>query len=301
MAADRTDPVVQQLTALGRRYDEIRAVVLTSNRATGACDVLSDYDVELFVADPARFASDDAWFESFGPVLVLRRLPSDDEGDSSFVRLVQYRDGLRIDFLVATLARLHGLCEAPTLDADHDVGYEVLLDKDGVTASLSLPTCRAYLQIPPSEAEYADCVNGFWWNTTYVPKCLWRGDVLAALFMLDGQKHHSLRLMLTWAIEVDHNWTWQPGMMGKGIEHMLDAATRRELAAISTRDAWQALFRTAALFRKAAAKVAQGLGYTYPTGQDERIIAYWHTIRALDRQVTSRDELARRLRESYGE
>jgi aminoglycoside 6-adenylyltransferase len=301
MAADRSDPVVQQLIALGERHDQIRAVILTSTRSTGACDVLSDYDVELYVTDPARFASSDEWFESFGPVLVLRRLPTDEEADPSFVRLVQYQDGLRIDFLVATLARLHGLCEAPVLDADHDVGYEVLLDKDGVTASLSPPTYRAYLQTPPSEAEYAECVNGFWWNTTYVPKCLWRGDVLAALFMLDGQKHHSLRSMLIWTIEVDHNWTWQPGMMGKGIEHMLDAATGRELAAISTEDTWQALFRTAALFRKAGTKVAQRLGYTYPVEQDERIIAYWQTIRALDRQVASRDELARRLRESDGE
>ncbi len=299
MPADRTDPVLQQLIALGERYDQIRAVILTSTRTTGACDLLSDYDVELYVTDPAPFASSDEWFESFGPVLVLRRLPTDEEGDPSFTRLVQYRSGLRIDFLVATLARLRKLCEAPALDEDHDVGYEVLLDKDGTTASLGPPTFRAYLPTPPSEAEYANCVNGFWWNTTYVPKYLWRGHRLAALFMLDGQKHYSLRSMLVWSVEVEENWTWRPGLMGKGIEQKLDPEARRELAAVSTEDTWEALFRTAALFRKAATRVAESLGYAYPLDLDQSVSAYWRTIRALDRHAASREELARRLQEGY--
>ena len=68
VSVDREDPTIRELIELGERYDEIRAVILTSSRTSATCDILSDYDAELYVTDVARFAEHDEWFEAFGPV-----------------------------------------------------------------------------------------------------------------------------------------------------------------------------------------------------------------------------------------
>jgi aminoglycoside 6-adenylyltransferase len=297
----REDPVTEELIELGKRSDEIRAVILTSSRAAGRCDLLSDYDAELYVTDVARFAERDDWFEAFGPVLVMLRLER--EGGPGCTRLVQYEDGSRIDFQVAPVEALKEICAAPVLPEGFDIGYEVLLDKDGITASLRPPTFRAFIPAPPSAAEYASVVNGFWWNSPYVSKSLWRGEVLAAASWLDGLRQYSLREMLEWSVELERNWSWKTGIRGKGLDEALDPETQGELAAAcgggGIEELWEALFAAISLFRKTAVGVAESLGYEYPHDLDARVTAYHQTIRKLDRGLTCREELARLLKESY--
>jgi len=45
---------------------------------------------------------------------------------------------------------------------------------------------------PPSEEEYAALVTRFWWNITYVAKCLHRDQLFFAKYLLDGGLHHTL-------------------------------------------------------------------------------------------------------------
>lgn len=301
MSVDREDPTIRQLIDLGERCDEIRAVILTSSHTTGAADLLSDYDAEFYVTDVARFAHHDDWFQPFGPVLVMLRLEREDGPGST--RLVHYQDGTRIDFQIAPVAALEEISSAPALPDGFDIGYEVLLDKDGITTSLKPPTFRAFIPAVPSEDEYASVVNSFWWNSTYVSKSLWRGEVLAAASWLDGLRQWSFRTMLDWSVEIEQNWSWKTGIRGKGLDQALDPDTHQQLVAACgggrIEDLWEAFFQTIALFHKTAVKVAHSLGYDYPHDLDARVTAYHHTIAALDPGLTSRDELARLLKQSY--
>jgi len=297
------DIVIKRLIGLGDQHDEIRAVVLTSTRAAGGCDLLSDYDVVLYTRDLARFLERDDWFESFGRVLVMFR---DDSGEGGWhARLVLYEDGTRVDFSVQHVDLLKQACQASPLPEDLDVGYHVLLDKDGLAASLPSPTFKAHIPSVPTAKEYATAANEFWWNAIYVAKHLWRDEPMGAHFMLDyGLRHDRLRVMLEWAIEIERGWSWRPGIYGKGIEKELDAESRRELAdsyaGADPADVWRALFCTAALFRKTAIKVAAALGYEYPHDLDRRVRAYLRTIERLDRRTVSREALAGLLSEAYG-
>jgi len=303
---DPDDPVIRRLIGLGERYDQIRAVILTSGRAnpSAPCDVFSDYDSELYVSDFAPFTESDEWFEALGPVLVVCRLESEEEGDHWHTRLVLYEDGTKIDFQIGHLDTLKKICSMASLPDDYDIGYRVLLDKDGVTASLKSPTYKAYIPAVPTETEYASVVNGFWWNSTYVSKYLWRNDLMAVKFMLDhGLKQDELRRMLEWSIEIDRGWTWKPGHYGCGLPKALDPDIAKELvetyAGGDIEELWESLFRTTALFRKAAIRVAESLGYEYLHDLDKRVTIYHQTVRALDRQTTRREDLAKLLEEAY--
>lgn len=310
MGTDREDVVIRKLIRLGEQHDEIRAVILTSTRATpdAATDAFSDYDAVIYATDIAPFAGSDAWLTGFGAVLVaLRRdwwMPDGrtwDGDPDSFTRLVMYEDGTKIDFQIRLVTALRKACQAATLSAEFDVGYRVLVDKDGETASLARPTYQAHIPARPTDLHYTTFVNNFWWNSTYAAKHLWRDDLLTARWMLDGLQQELLT-MVEWWIEIGRDWRWRPGVLGKGLKKVLDPETYQELAAThgggEVGDVWEALFRTAALFRKTAIRVGESLGYEYPNDLDRRVTVYLETVRQLDRTAT-REDLARLLKEGY--
>jgi hypothetical protein len=73
VTAGRAEPdFLSRLGAWAEAHDGVRAVLLTSTRASpaGPVDALSDYDVVLDVADPERFGDFDAWLPGLGPVLL---------------------------------------------------------------------------------------------------------------------------------------------------------------------------------------------------------------------------------------
>jgi aminoglycoside 6-adenylyltransferase len=304
----REDPAIRELIALGERYDEIRAVILTSSRANPDAprDILSDYDAELYVSDFAPFAGSDDWFEALGTVLVVYREDRDEDGYRWHTRLVLYEDGTKIDFQVGHVDALKAVCTMDSLPNEYDIGYQVLLDKDGVTASLKRPTYRAYIPAVPTESDYAALVNDFWWDSAYVSRYLWRDDLMAVKLALDQSlKQDMLRKMLEWSIEIERGWNWKPGHFGRGISKALDRETAQELAESyaggDIEELWESLFRTAALFRKVAIRVGESLGYRYPHDLDERVMIYHGALKDLDRRGASGDELARLLRERYRE
>jgi aminoglycoside 6-adenylyltransferase len=299
------DRVIRQLVTLGESYDSIRVMLLTSSRCVpdARVDIFSDYDVEIFVRDPEPFGKSDQWFEALGTVLVTyREEPSQRYG--GYTRLVQYEDGKKIDFGVAPIDELKKISGVISLPDHYDIGYEVILDKDGVSASFAKPTYKAFIPAIPSETEYAGLVNEFWWDSTYVSKYIWRDDIMAIKFMLDNWlKGRQLRRMLEWSIEIQRGWGWKPGNSGRDIKRALDLDAYTELAGtyvgVDLDELWNSFFRTTALFRNVAVDVADKLGYQYPHDLDRRVTVYHETVRKLDRQAISRDDLARLLKEAY--
>ena len=311
MCVDDKDVVIRKLIGLGERYEEIRAIILTSTRAApnASPDTFSDYDPAIYATDFAPFAESDAWIQEFGPVLVMLRrdwwMPDGKTWDGdpeAFTRLVMYEDGTKIDFGIRPVEALRKECQAATLSDEFDVGYRVLVDKDGVAASLKRPTYKAHIPARPTEAEYATFVNNFWWNSTYVAKHLWRDDLLPATWMLEGQRTYFLVKALEWSVEIDRGWNWRPGPVGKGLKKVLDSETYDELAATCAGGeigvVWEAFFRMTALFRKTAMKVGEGLGYEYLHDLDRRVMIHLETVRHLS-PTASREDLARSLKESY--
>jgi len=283
-----SDSVLDTLAAWGERTPEIRAMILTSNRARpdGVVDEFSDYDVILAATDPARFAGDLAWQEeAYGPRLVGWGDEDELFGMATRFRGVVYRDQVKVDYPIWPDALLESVAEHSTLPEGLDDGYRVLLDKDRRTRGWPEPTFTAYILVPPSEAEYRAQVEEFWWDVSYLPKSVRRGDLFfASSFMLEHDlKFVSLRRMLEWRIAVQRDWTFAPGSHGRSLEQHLDAATLHDLsetyASLDADAIWDAVFRLAALYRRLATEVAAALGYTYPQEIDHRMTAYLRRVR----------------------
>ncbi len=134
--------------------------------------------------------------------------------------------------------------------------------------------------------EYQALVEEFWWGTTYVAKSLWRDDLVFAKWVLDQDlKLETMRRMLEWRIEVDHNWSVKPGVQGRGLKQLLPPNIWSEFAgtyvSLDVEATWAALYRVIALFRQVAADVGDALGYTYPQEVDDLVSAYLEAIRKM--------------------
>jgi aminoglycoside 6-adenylyltransferase len=279
-----------RLVAWAGANELIRASLLTSTRAmpSGSVDLLSDYDVILYVSDIEPFADRDRWLPALGPVLV-RMSPIEPrrfDGLAGYSAGVIYQDGTKVDFNVAPVALLRRIVEAAELPAELDNGYRVLLDKDGLAGRLKAPSHRAYIPEKPTEERYLDVVEEFWWETTYVAKYLWRDELVAARSVLDAVlRVELLQPMLEWLIEVEHGWSVRPGRLGRPFKRYLRPEVWAQLEATyagpGIEENWRALWRTIELFRGAAVTVGAALGYGYPHELDERMMGYVRGIRAL--------------------
>jgi aminoglycoside 6-adenylyltransferase len=284
--------VLRRLVRWADRKDPIRAVLLTSTRARphAPVDALSDYDAVLVVEEILPFFEDRSWLGDFGEVLVaywdgIERDP--DHGVGQTANVVQYVDGLKIDFRLWPVDLLQRIAVAPKLPDELGAGYAVLQDKDSLAAGLRPPTHKAYVPDAPDEEAFLTWVNDFFSDAPYVAKCLLRDELFPAKWNLDyDMKHVYLRRMLEWRMECDRGWSEPTDWLGKGLKKQLPPEIWEELegtyAGADPEENWEALLRTMALFRRVGLEVAEDLGYAYPRDLDRRVAAYVRSMRHSD-------------------
>ena len=314
--------VLNRIIQWAERRQDVRALVLTSNRTVpgATVDRFSDYDVIVAVSDEpgiAPFFESRDWLEAFGHVLVLYRdpiMPWFDGGSAlageeqqarqnglnfdggiagtknfinkKFAYVTQFEeDSLKIDITLIPASLLRRIAQSP-LNDDLDLGYRILLDKDGLTAGMAAPTHRAYIPNPPGEAEYLETIELFFHECTYLAKYLWRDDLMPAKIQLDNaMKADLLRKMLEWKAEVDAGWTLRLKDHGRGLKKILPPDLWAELedtyVGAATSENWDAMWLTISLFAKVARQVGDALGYAYPEEMHQRCEKYFRWVQDL--------------------
>lgn len=288
-----TDAIITKLIHWATAHTPIRAMLLTSTRAipNGTIDALSDYDVILIVQDIQPFVTDRTWLNDFGDVLIAYWDPIYRDplfGIERCGNVIQYADGLKIDFTLWPVTLFQQIVAAPLLPAELDAGYCILLDKEQLTATMRPPTYTAYIPKRPSLTTYQTLINDFLSDAPYVAKCLWRDELLPAKWCLDyDMKHIYLRQLLEWQVEIDHDWSLPTASLGKGLKKHLPpdiwAQVEQCYAGGQLADNWDALTHTLALFRQVGIMVGEQLGYIYPDHLHQRVSAYVDQIRQMER------------------
>lgn len=281
------EQVLKQILDFAQNDANIRAVVMNGSRVNPniLIDIFCDYDVICFAHDIERYVIDQSWIPSFGDQVILQFNRDDEQPEKSFVFLMQFADGVRIDLSFADLDMIQ-----TSLDDSLTV---VLLDKDQCILPVPAPNESSYITKKPSQAEYDLMVNEFWWVSTYVAKALWRNETVTAKYLFEVILHDCLNRMVTWYIAMMHDWQINVGKMGKKFGKLLPPDFWQELLStypgIEEEDIWQALFRAGELMRKVSIPVAENLGYDYHYGEDERVSAYLRQVMHLPKDAQSFD------------
>lgn len=268
--------------------EQIRAVILNGSRANPNAprDLFQDYDIIYIVSSVDDFVQDRSWIHTFGELIMMQTpdekvFPPPDRDNGCFAFLMLFKDGNRIDLTFYPANKISDLrLESTSL---------LLLDKDGMLEPLPPESDKDYIPTPPTEKEFQDCCNEFWWITTNVAKGLWRRELPYAKFMYDRPARDALTVMLSWYIGTQTGFSVDTGKFGKYFEKYLDQ--KRWKAFVQTypdgeyAHIWKALFVMCDLFRETAIEVAVHFDFEYPYDDDRRVTDYLKRVWALPRDA----------------
>lgn len=275
--------ILNRIVDWGRETPEVRALILEGSRAeSNAADDLSDYDVNVFLTDSTPYTEDKAWLSSIAEIWVCIPEAVEHNGTLFPSRLVIFRDGIKVDFILYSLDVLEEYAKADPLPAGYDTGYKVLLDKDHITARMRAPSYSAFKGKQPSAEEFIRCVNAFWFEVYHVATYLRRQDLWAVKFR-DWECKRFLIRMIEWHENALRNWDLRTNPLGKRMTSWVSAETWKALHNVfgrfDSQDSWRALEATTKLFRRVAGETAETLGFTYPQDLDGHISGFIERIR----------------------
>ena len=198
--------------------------------------------------------------------------------------MVIFADAPRIDFGVELTSELKRVQQEGGYE--RDIGYRVLLDKDRLMEGSVPPTNSEFDTSQPTQAEFSETVNTFWWDITYVAKCLVRDEFYFAKHMLDVSLHHDLLgKVISWHIGMDSNWKSNPGVNGRWFKRQIDPGVWADIettfAGADPQDNWRAMYQTAKVFSRLATEIASRLGYPYPEKLECDVTRYLKDIQEL--------------------
>lgn len=248
--------------------DRIRAAFIQGSRVDPAAthDRYCDYDIGYIVRDIKSFTEDDSWIEYFGEMLILQKPedwyshPYDYNGTQKFVYLMQFMDGNRIDLSLTDIESLQ------EVQADMEPRI-VLLDKDGIPGLMDNKDNSCYYIKKPSEKEFFDCNNEFWWLSVYIAKGLCREELLFVKEFMECNEMEMFLKMLNWSIGIDNNFSVSTGKCSKYVKRYLSKEEMDRLTGIFSNgtyeDIWDKLFKMCEYFDELSVKVSRYFGYTY--------------------------------------
>lgn len=166
--------------------------------------------------------------------------------------------------------------------------YQVLLDKDKCIPAPVRTREEGFFTVKPSEEQFVKRINGFLWDSTYVAKSLWRGEMYFAKFMFD-LLHRYMKEVISWNLGARNNWENNPGVCGRYFHHQLDDDRWKKVldtySGSEVEDNWRALFASCELVRELGEETADLMGYAYPMDHHERILGYLKKVKAMENEL----------------
>jgi len=270
------------ILSFANREENIRALVMNGSRANPNApkDIFQDFDIACLVNELGPYVRNNSLPPYFGELVILQEPdnmgePSpEDEGHYAY--LMQFMDGNRIDLSFHAPARWKSVIG--------DSQSILLLDKDQALGELPPASDADYWAKKPTEKQFQDCCNEFWWMNPYVAKGLWRGELTYAKSMMEVVQEQ-LMDMLTWHFGIKTGFQKAPGKAGKYIKKEIEPEIWAELEKTYSdaefENMWESLFTAGIIFRRLAKAVASEFGFQYPQQDDHRVTAYLHRIKSL--------------------
>lgn len=261
--------------------DDVRAVLLTSSLVNplAPIDSLSDLDIELVFDHSDRYVLNKEWTHNFGnPIAMVE----EDEGyfdNKHSMKMVLYDDGVKVDFKLYSRSRFLEDVESKELPEDWDIGYKVLVDKDRITEGMQKPTFQVSIIKKPSKKKFQQVLNDFWWDTTYVAKCLKRDEIFYAKFMSETTiRTEYLVPLIELYIASHHDWNITTNKHGRLFKKHLSQEMWDKIvltfSGSNIGENWDALFAMADVVTEIGSALAEKLDYAYPTKLDSDIRNY---------------------------
>jgi len=273
------EEIKRLINDVAKTDDRIRAVLLNGSRANNKIpsDKYQDFDIVYVTDDFESLIADREWTNKFGEKLIWQ-LPDEmvvgqkePEKANRFSLLMLFTDGNRIDLTLLSKKEINANCKAdsPTI---------VWLDKDNMFPNITLSSDFDYLVKQPTEKEFLDTCNEFWWVCTYVAKGLVRNEIIYSKEMLETIVRPMFMNVISWHIGVEMNFSVSIGKAGKFMSNFLSPELYQQILQTYSdqvvENNWRALFLMMDIFGQLARAVSAKMKFRYVIGEEENVTAY---------------------------
>ena len=288
-----TEEIKGLIIDFAKNDDRIRAVLLNGSRVNKniSSDKYQDFDIVYVVDDIESFISNKTWTSVFGEKLIWQ-LPDEmlvgkkgPEKGEKFALLMLFTDGNRIDLTLLPKNEIRPNYKADSLTI-------VWLDKDNMFSDIGLPDDSDYLVKQPTEKEFLDTCNEFWWVCTYVAKGLARNEIIYSKDMLETVVRPMFMSVISWHIGMATNFSVSVGKSGKFINRFLPPNLYKRILQTysdhTLKNNWKSLFLMTEIFGQLARAVSGQLKFTYMITEEENVVTY---LNQLYKEPTTRDKV----------
>ena len=277
----RTETEIKDLILdFARQNNRVRAVLLNGSRANPKPkpDKLRDFDIVFIVDDLESFTVDHSWTDVFGEKIIFQ-LPDEmnvgnencNEEKISFGYLMLFKDENRIDLTLFPLQKIKSHFVADSLTI-------LWLDKDNLFEKLPDPGDSDYFIQKPTEKEFLDTCNEFWWVSIYVVKGLLRNEIIYAKEMLERFMRPMFMSVIEWKIGIENNFAVSCGKAGKFIESYIDNNFYKKIlmtySNFETEENWNSLLLMTEIFQQTSNFVADKLEFSINKTEEQNTMAY---------------------------
>ena len=278
------EEIQKLITDTAKSDDRIRTVLLNGSRANPNIqpDKFQDFDIVFIVSNFKSFISDHSWIDFFGEKLICQ-LPgemtfgetgTDNNETIGFHYLMLFRDGNRIDLTLFPIENFK-------TDFAFDSLTIVWLDKDNLFPNVLNSTDTDYHIQKPTEKNFLETCNEFWWVSTYVAKGLLRNEITYAKEMLETIVRPMFMKIIEWFIGIETNFSIPFGKGGKFMRQNLSSTQYDKILATYSdqqlENNWKSLFLMTELFGEFAYVVADKLNFQYNSNEEQNVMSYLKT------------------------
>lgn len=266
------------IRSVAEKDERIRAVILNGSRANPHAkrDAYQDYDIIYLVNDLASFRAQPNWIDVFGERIIMQ-MPNDMRIDDepitnswqSITYLMLFKDNNRIDLTLVKVA---------DRDSYQDSLTKILLDKDHLFSNPPPSTEQDYWVKKPTEQQFLDCCNEFWWVSTYVVKGLLRHEITYAKEMMEQPVRNMFMRILAWQVGSKHDFRVNLGMclnfLPKYISPQLWNRVLLTYPDANPLNIWRSLVEMTQIFYELEVDTAKSLGFHHNETEAQNVKEY---------------------------
>lgn len=251
---------------IAKNDERIRAVFMNGSRTNPNAikDIFQDYDIVYVVEETKSFREQKNWIDQFGERLCMQypeeNVYYENDVENCYGWLIQFTDGNRLDLHVCTLSHVLKEIEGDRL-------CRILLDKDRCLPNMPEETDKDYWINKPTERQFFDTCNEYWWCLNNVAKGLWREEVPYVMDMLNYCVRPQLIRLIGWKIGFETDFTVSIGKSGKYIYRWLESEKwttfLKTYPSGKVKDIWESVFIMCDLFNDIAKEVSCKMHLTY--------------------------------------
>ena len=252
---------------IAKQDKNIKAVCMNGSRVNekNKPDIHQDFDIVYIVENLEDIIADLEWINQFGNRIITQFPEAQDlypsELEERYPILMLFDDYNRIDLTLLSKNKLSEYLAEDKL-------IKVLLDKDNLLPKNNSVSEASYWISKPYQKLFYECINEFYWVSTYVMKGIWRNELLYLIDHLNICRR-MLLLMLAWDKGYKFDFQVNFGKSFKYLPNYLGSNKNSELTStyphLNTNEIKEALYKMTEMFEYAAVMVSKKCKLNYDT------------------------------------